>query len=550
MGTKPRVPPEAGGIQVNTCHNPLCPQYGRHPQNNSDGKKIRDGFRVVGTGGGQKALHCAACGRYNRLRSNQAICEELERLWAPHVPPLGPACKNNDCENRHHPLRLHPYEYAGFGTNSSGSRRYRCNRCHKVFSFSPKATLRQRHPEKNEAIFRALINKVPMRRICELVEVQPAVLYQRLGFFQKQCNRFARHAERPLIDGFDVGALNIAIDRQEHSMNWGSAMDRRNARITGVASADNHSGYVFGMHFDHDPSLDIFEVDLHAREIGDLDTYEPFRMYARLWLPSDQEPDQIVIAKNLPSMALPATGARVRRDYTMFAHFHFLKRLLPGARRIVFYMDHEAGIRSACVSAFHDDIKNGRVDAFLVKSAKDITIDEKRLSLSRRESQLAKLRRETPDQSDWLLARSMVEKEYEKVCKQEAILTRRWVSHPLPNMAEPVKSVCYLTDSGCWSSQEIANMMLWGSLHGVDRFFMKIRRRVSLLERPIHSPSSARTWLGGSPYNPEKVLQIASLFRVAHNYILTGKDKKTPAMRLGLAEKPYSIQDVLNFDED
>lgn len=125
MGTKPRVPPEAGGIQVNTCHNPLCPQYGRHPQNNADGKKIRDGFRVVGTGGGQKALHCAACGRYNRLRSNQAICEELERLWAPHVPPLGPACKNNDCENRHHPLRLHPYEYAGFGTNSSGSRRYR-----------------------------------------------------------------------------------------------------------------------------------------------------------------------------------------------------------------------------------------------------------------------------------------------------------------------------------------------------------------------------------------------------------------------------------------
>ena len=39
--------------------------------------------------------------------------------------------------------------------------------------------------------------------------------------------------------------------------------------------------------------------------------------------------------------------------------------------------------------------------------------------------------------------------------------------------------------------------------------------------------------------------QYLDLFRTAHNFCHTGDDKKTPAMRLGLAEEPLSYDDIL-----
>lgn len=78
---------------------------------------------------------------------------------------------------------------------------------------------------------------------------------------------------------------------------------------------------------------------------------------------------------------------------------------------------------------------------------------------------------------------------------------------------------------------------------------MQLRRRIGLLERPIQSASAqGRTWYGYSPYNPAIVEKVLTIFRVFHNYIALGEDKKTtPAMRLGLAKAPIDIEDVLYF---
>jgi hypothetical protein len=87
---------------------------------------------------------------------------------------------------------------------------------------------------------------------------------------------------------------------------------------------------------------------------------------------------------------------------------------------------------------------------------------------------------------------------------------------------------------------------LYGSLHGIDRFFMVLRRRCSLLERPIHTASNTgRVWSSGNPYRPWVVEHLLALMRVAYNYHLVGEDKKTPAMRLGLAKAPWSLAKIL-----
>jgi len=47
---------------------------------------------------------------------------------------------------------------------------------------------------------------------------------------------------------------------------------------------------------------------------------------------------------------------------------------------------------------------------------------------------------------------------------------------------------------------------------------------------------------------PEQVAKIMTIYRALHNYVWIGEGKKTtPAMRLGLAEKPCGYEDVLSF---
>ncbi len=126
----------------------------------------------------------------------------------------------------------------------------------------------------------------------------------------------------------------------------------------------------------------------------------------------------------------------------------------------------------------------------------------------------------------------------------------RWLLSPFPDMSEPEKAVCYLTNikkvGFDYEDEHLARLHLKASLHAVDRFFAQVRRNLSQLERPIASASSTRrVWYGYSPYNPAQVGLLLDIFRVWYNYLETGKDGKTPAMRLGLADRVYTEDEVL-----
>jgi hypothetical protein len=77
---------------------------------------------------------------------------------------------------------------------------------------------------------------------------------------------------------------------------------------------------------------------------------------------------------------------------------------------------------------------------------------------------------------------------------------------------------------------------------------MQVRRRLSLLERPISSASSAgRKWHGYNPYRPVMIGKLLDIFRVFYNYVETGKDGQTPAMRLGLAKGKVDVEDIIYY---
>lgn len=204
-------------------------------------------------------------------------------------------------------------------------------------------------------------------------------------------------------------------------------------------------------------------------------------------------------------------------------------------------------MRAACLSAFHDEIRSRTADVFYVRITKDMTVDEKRHSYNDAKTLFEQAKVAHP---------GLKPQEIKLMLIKERLAHRalhgkwqdQWLDHPFPTMSEPEKAVAYLTDLDDYEEDHKAWLYNKASLQGVDSFFNQVRRRLSLLERPIHSKSNkGRIWNGYSPYDPGNVTKVLDIMRTIHNYILTGKDGKTPAERLGLAKAPLDYEDFIYF---
>lgn len=584
-----RFPAPADGVQVNFCKNVSCKAFGvpetlhRIKRSKFSTPEAGDYIRVGTTD--RTRMKCALCGSLNPLRSNAAIVEERDRLTQGGFNAPEPSCPDETCDNHGSPVSEAGL-YARFGKTKSGTARWRCNTCKKTFSEKGKPLLRQRMPHKNRDIFMLLVNKSPLRRICEVTGLGAPAVYGKINFIGRQCQAFVADREKKLYEGMLLPKMYLAVDRQSHNVNWSSRRDRRNIQLSAIASADLASGYVFGFHINFDPALDPVEVEREALISGDLGTYEPYRHYARVWLSSDYEAavvrsagastttrsrrrlpgsedakllgdiadtydeakeraDVEVVETTTEDTALPELGMLIKEQYTMHGHFQALARMLAGAEKVRFYLDQDSGIRAAFLGAFAERVKARTADAWYVSVLKDATIHQKERAVQQAKMRIADAQSKYPGLSrDNLLIELMTQEMAQGLALGQ--FHDLWLSHPLPNMSEPAKKVCWLTDMGDYEPEHAARLYLKASLHAVDRFFMQTRRLLSLAERSIVTASTdRRVWHGYSAYKPENLARVLEIFRVYYNYCKVGKDKKTPAMRLGLARAPIAIEAVL-----
>lgn len=582
-----RIPEAINAIQVNFCKNPRCPNFGipasteKQPRGRDADKRGRDAYKMCGTSGDRRhrspGLICKYCKECPTIKSNTAIYEEFQRMSL-YLTGTSVTCPNTQCANHKVDVKAGKPHYQSFGKTKSGSQRYRCKLCRTTLATGA-PTIRQRKPHKNIQVFRLLVNKMPLKRICEVADISMSTVYDKINFIHRQCMAFAASRERNLLEGLPLKRLYIGVDRQDYLINWTQAEDKRNVVMNAVGSADNTTSYVFGIHLNFDPSLDCVAIEHDAIESGDYQKRHPFRKYARLWLQEDYGDsvgngynntfrfpgesleggiesaydeaiarDDVEVAEALDeTIRLPSKGMQVHSEYTLYGHFFLLKKLLGGVEKVRFFLDQESGIRAACFSAFTEEIKQGECDAFYVRINKDLTVNERKRALAENRKQWNTLKKSYPELSDSTL-KLMIIKERMKQVKKFGKWRDRWIKHPFPNMSEPEKAVCYLTETDKYDEDHMAWLYNKASLHAIDRFFMQARRRISLLERPISTPSSAgRKWYGYSPYNPEIVSKVLDIFRVFYNFVEVGKDKETPAMRLGLAKGKVDMEDIIYF---
>ena len=585
-----RFPEPADGVQVNFCKNVRCKAFGV-PETLHRVRRSKFALPAAGDykRGGEVdrvRMICALCGSINPLRSNAAIVEERRRLNQSSFDTETPTCPNATCDNHGFPVS-EAGRYARFGKTKSGTARWRCNGCKRTFSEKGAPLLRQRMPHKNRDVFSLLVNKMPLRRICEVTGMGAPAVYGKIDFIGHQCQAFVAGRERKLYEGMPLPKMYLAVDRQIHNVNWSSRRDRRNVQLSAIGSADLDSGYVFGFHINFDPALDPQEVERDAAGRGDLGTYEPYRHYARVWLSADYEAavsraaatpkrnrrrlpgsedaklrgdianaydeagervDVEVVESTTRDTALPQLGMLIKDQYTMHGHFQALACMLAGAEKARFYLDQDSGIRAAFLGAFAARVQDRTADAWYVRILKEATIHQKEHAVREAKTRLADAKLKFPGLSQANLLLELMKEEMGRV-RAVGPFNDLWLTHPLPNMSEPAKEVCWLTDMGDYEQEHAARLYLKASLHAVDRFFMQTRRLLSLAERSIVTASAdRRTWYGYSAYRPENLARVLEIFRVYYNYCKVGKDKKTPAMRLGLARAPIALEDVLYYE--
>lgn len=200
-------------------------------------------------------------------------------------------------------------------------------------------------------------------------------------------------------------------------------------------------------------------------------------------------------------------------------------------------------------------VKEGTADAFYVKIV-DMTIDAKHAAIAKSKKRLQAVIDGNPDltkeEAALVLAREQI-----RHMSIHGTWNDYWFTHPLADPREPEKQVCWLTHRNPISDDpekraaqldDMADIYMRATLTAVDRFFMQVRRAITVAERGISSASAdRRIWFGKNAYNPHNLVMLLEIFRTYFNYCEVGADKKTPAMRLGLARGPVAPEDILYY---
>lgn len=523
------------------------------------------------------------------------------RLMAYLEPPDEPCCANESCTLFTVPQSLAADLYVQFGKSAAGTPRFRCGACMKTFSGAGKSTKKHRKPHKNRDVFALLISQMALRRMAWFTGMDRQSIYGKMDFLHRQCQAFSADRERKLLEGMALPKLYLSTDRQTLAVNWNKRKDRRNIMLQAIATADLNSGYVFGMDLSFDSDLNVDAIEAQAALNGDLAKPQPYRQLARLWLRGDyanavadgserkaakkksralhqddrlgaeiqEQYDDANLREDVEEVItmdkderLPSNGVEVRDQYTVYAHFLMPERLLGHAPKVRFYLDQDSGFRAAFMAAFHRQIMERSADGWFVRVMKEATIDQKDAAVQKSKKRLketmAAMSYLNPDLKQHHAEVFLAIEEMGRMAPVGK-WDDRWLTHPVPNMAEPDKRVCWLTDIGLPADedadqygqlQHAARLYLKASLHAVDRFFMQVRRGIRLAERPIASATSdRRMWHGYASYQPKNLAMALTIYKVAYNYCLPGADGKTPAMKMGLAKAPIELEDIVYYSQ-
>jgi transposase-like protein len=579
-------------IQYNFCTNPFCKWCGQE-QATLKGKSKR--YKLSGTKS-KKSLVCnpdtihpdrGMTLNCNPITvSNWSITEEISRLirinQTQDVEPDYTFHKEG-CTDGH----LTPFETPeGFykqGKTLNNSQRWQCKVCKKKTSILPNkrqsTTYRQKRNDILPMFAKLLLNKMPISRTCDILEIGVGTYYQKLEWLYRCCLEFLEKYETTPLANMSFKEMWLNTDKMHYNLNNVRKKGQGGQKYFGledsqvqtyvVVSTDALSRYVFrsDVAYDWEMTVEDLKYDTviykedHLNDFSKKNNRLDFSYYPQEPSSKDtQQPHEYQAELNDFNKRMQyVDGLHVNPTYTTIAHYWLIKQLVKASEwRMI--SDNDSSIITAFFRVFSKEVRTYDAHHFLC------LIDKNKS----RKHCLEEFDDAKSDLLDWGFHRGYETKNLRKLAYfslKELFETHKFhteiktdkqsynvwaknpITHPLASRDKGFHRVDCSTDLSSLEPKDIAKMVMNVNDNATNSFIQQIRRRLSILERPLMTARGDGKSYIYANFNPKYAQYALTILRTFYNFCETYKSadgkELTPAQRLGITDKVFDLKDII-----
>lgn len=585
-------------FQYNHCLNPYCKWFGL-PQEKFDVKGKPSRYKLSGAGD-DKSLNCnpdpikigygAVLDSRTYVVSNWSVAEEIERLvriqTVEDIEPDYDFHKEGCIASDLTPF-IEPKTFYKRGKSTANSQRYQCKECKKFTNVLPNqrqsSTYHQKRSEIMPLFAKLLLNRTPVSRTCEILGIGRGTYYDKLEILYRRCLEFLeKHETKPLINA-EFKKMWLNTDKMTYYLNNVRKKGQGSSQFDGieelqlptsvVISADVLSRYVFrcDVAYDWDITLSDIALDtallkedhlnLFAKKHARFDAYSHFPMPPSkndTQTQSDYHKELLKIERREKYI----DGLHVQAAYTTIAHFWLIKQLVKTSEWR-FVTDDDKSLINSIHRVFSQEIRRTDGHHFLCQT--DKTKSRKKAYEEFKEAKANLL--------EWGSVRDIGTNSLRKLAYlylTELFETHKFhkvesdgvsshneyadnpIEHPLATPDRGFRSVDCTTDVSFLEAKDVVALIVNVNDNATNTFIQHIRRRLSILERPLTTARGDGKSYIYSNFNPKYAQMALTILRTYYNFCLAYKTKEgktetiaTPAQRLGIAKKQYELNDII-----
>ena len=575
-------------IQTNFCANPFCKWYGKEQFKYKNLK--RNPSRYMITGKNFKSIKCNDINdntidkpviiSYTAPYSNWAMAEEIKRLIDINTTvPIEPYYifhKEDCCEKDLNPFD-NPNSFYRRGKSSSNSQKYQCKLCKKIANVLPEQkecfTYYQKKNDILPLFMKLILSRTPVTRICEILNIGSSTYYNKLEWLYRRCLEFLERYEDKKLKNTHFDTLWLNTDKFTYHLNnvrkrghgKNSILEKEKPLFPTsiIATTDSRSRYIFraDVAFDFTTSVNEIKNDYIKYKEDKLNTYlQKTSKYKVSKTTTDSALSELeLFLRDLEVRKSYIDGFHVNSTYTTYAH-HWLINNLLNVDKLFIVTDEDTALLTSLLRIHKEGISKNDTHIFTCKVDKELDKNEAyKQYLTHKEN--IKLWQEANNLKEGLgksaidlLAHTIFNNDIyttETINGKDYVVgTNNSIPHPFPYKDEGNRYINCVTDLSNLNCYELAEIMYKIDLRSINTFFNQIRRKVSILERPLSGGRGEGKSYIYANFNPKYAQYMITILRTYLNFCETYKYKGeeiTPAMRLGIAKKKYKIEDILYF---
>lgn len=585
-------------VQYNHCTNPFCESFGLPQERFTTIKNKPYRYKLTGSKNNRaKKIHCnpipvpsklpkTSLGCETYTLSNWSVAEEIKRLVELQtVEEINPeyVFHHEGCPKEQLNPIEQPKDFYKRGKSTGNSQKYQCKECKKMTNVLPsKKESSTYHQKRNDILpqfARLLLSKTPVKRTCEYLGIGSKTYYTKLEWLYRCCLEFLDKQETKGFQKLSFDTMWINSDKMQYNLNnvrkkgkggkYESNIEEKLLQTLIVISADIKTRYVFRSDIAYDWNVTINDIQEDTLWYRD-DHVDSFcRKNDRLrfsYYPIEptKEDDQdysgyIEELNKVKEREKFIDGLHVKSQYTSIAHFWLIQQMVR-AKEWRFITDEDYSLINSLYRVFSKDFRLYNAHHFVckidkTKSKKQAYEEHKEAKKFLKDWGSTKTFRSG---SLYGLAREYLTEALKNhhFCEEIILPDKRamvWlnnpIQHPLPPLDKGTMTIDCRTDVSSFENNQLAEMLLSVNDHATNSFIQQIRRRVSILERPlVTARGDGKSYIYAN-FNPKYAQYALTILRTFYNFcnVQKGNDKQmlTPAQRIGLTDKVFDLKDII-----